>query len=130
MEVSSVEKYEGAFQEAIKARNTAIWVTLNPLANSNQKKILDLAIKHRLPSICARSDYAENGCMMTYGPAYSIEGSDGARFVDKILKGTKPADLPVEQPRQFELVINLKTAKQIGLTIPPNVLARADRVIR
>ncbi|HEX7230935.1 MAG TPA: ABC transporter substrate binding protein [Candidatus Binatia bacterium] len=74
--------------------------------------------------------YADNGCLMAYGPGYSTEGKDGARYVDKILKGTKPADIPVEQPTKFELVINLKTAKQIGLIIPPNVLARADRVIR
>ena len=67
---------------------------------------------------------------MAYGPGYSIEGRDGARYVDKILKGTKPADIPVEQPMRFEFVINLKTAKQIGLTIPPNVLARADKVIK
>jgi putative ABC transport system substrate-binding protein len=67
---------------------------------------------------------------MAYGPGYSNEGKDGARYVDKILKGTKPADIPVEQPMKFELVINLKTAKQIGLTIPPNVLARADKVIK
>jgi putative ABC transport system substrate-binding protein len=130
MEVSSADRYEPAFKEAVNAGNTSIWVTLNPLANSNQKIIADLAIKHRLPSICARSDYADNGCLMAYGPGYSNEGRDGARYVDKILKGTKPADLPVEQPMKFELVINLKTAKQIGLTIPPNVLARADKVIR
>jgi putative tryptophan/tyrosine transport system substrate-binding protein len=130
LEVSSADRYEPAFKEAVNAGNTSIWVTLNPLANSNQKIIADLAIKHRLPSICARSDYADNGCLMAYGPGYSNEGRDSARYVDKILKGTKPADLPVEQPMKFELVINLKTAKQIGLTIPPNVLARADRVIR
>jgi putative tryptophan/tyrosine transport system substrate-binding protein len=130
MEVSSADRYEPAFKEAVDARNTAIWVTLNPLANSNQKTIADLAIKHRLPSICARSDYADNGCLMSYGPGYSDEGKDAARYVDKILKGTKPADIPVEQPKKFELVINLKTAKQIGLTIPPNVLARADKVIK
>jgi putative ABC transport system substrate-binding protein len=130
MEVSSADRYEPAFKEAVNARNTAIWVTLNPLANSNQKTIADLAIKHRLPSICARSDYADNGCLMAYGPGYSDEGKDGARYVDKILKGTKPADIPVEQPMKFELVVNLKTAKQIGLTISPNVLARADKVIR
>ena len=130
MEVSSVERYEPEFKQAVNSRNRTIWVTLNPLANSNQKVIADLAIKYRLPSICARSDYADNGCLMAYGPSYSDEGKDGARYVDKILKGTKPADIPVEQPTKFELVINLKTAKQIGLTIPPNVLARADRVIR
>ena len=130
MKVSSADRYEPAFKESVDARNTAIWVTLNPLANSNQKTIADLAIKHRLPSICARSDYADNGCLMAYGPGYSDEGKDGARYVDKILKGSKPADIPVEQPMKFELVINLKTAKQIGLTIPPNLLARADRVIK
>jgi len=83
-----------------------------------------------MSSICARSDYADNGCLMAYGPGYSDEGKDGARYVDKILKGTKPADIPVEQPTKFEFIINLRTAKQIGLVIPPNVLARADRVIK
>jgi len=130
MEVSSVDRYEPAFKEAVNARTTSIWVTLNPLANSNQKLIADLAIKHRLPSICARSDYADSGCLMAYGPGYSDEGKDGARYVDKILKGTKPADIPVEQPMKFELVINLITAKQIGATIPQSVLFRADRVIK
>ena len=130
MEVSSVDRYESSFKEAVTAHNTTVWVTLNPLANSNQKMIAELAIKHRLPSICARSDYADNGCLMAYGPGYSNEGKDGARYVDKILKGTKPADIPVEQPTKFELVINLTTAKQIGIPIPPNVLARADRVIK
>ena len=130
MKVSSVDRYDPEFKEAVNARNTTIWVTLNPLANSNQRIIADLAIKYRLPSICARSDYADNGCLMAYGPSYSDEGKDGARYVDKILRGTKPADLPVEQPTKFELIINVKTARQIGLTIPPNVLARADRVIR
>ena len=129
MEVSSVDKYEAAFQEAVNARNTAIWVTLNPLANSNQELIAQLAIDNRLPSICARGDYAENGCMMAYGPGYSTEGRDGARYVDKILKGAKPADLPVEQPTKFELVINLRTAKQIGVAIPQSVLNQADKVI-
>ena len=130
MGVSSVDKYESAFKEAIKARNAAIWVTLNPLANSNQKKIADLAINNRLPSICARSDYAENGCLMAYGPGYSTEGRDGARYVDKILKGAKPSELPVEQPMKFELVINLQTTKKLGLTIPQSVLYRADQVIK
>ncbi len=130
MEVSSVDQYEAAFKEAVEARNTALWVTLNPLANSNQKKIADLAINNGLPSICARADYSENGCMMAYGPGYGIEGKDGARYVDKILKGAKPADIPVEQPMKFELVINLQTANKLGLTIPQSVLFQADKIIK
>ena len=78
----------------------------------------------------ARSDFAENGCMMAYGPSYGIEGKDGARYVDKILKGAKPADIPVEQPMKFELVINLHTAQKLGLTIPQSVLFQADKIIR
>ena len=130
MQVSSIDKYEAAFKEAIKARNSAVWVTLNPLANSNQKLIAELAISHRLPSICARGDYAENGCLMAYGPGYSTEGRDGARYVDKILKGGKPAEIPVEQPMKFELLVNFKTAKQIGVTIPQSVLFRVDKVVK
>ena len=130
MEASSVDEYEGAFKEAVKARSGALAVTLNPVSNSNQKPIAELATKNRLPTMCARGDYVDNGCMMSYGPSYVAEGRDAARYVDKILKGTKPADLPVEQPMKFELVINLMTASQIGLTIPPSVLYRADRVIK
>jgi putative tryptophan/tyrosine transport system substrate-binding protein len=130
MEVSSAAKYEDAFKEAAKAQSGALAVTLNPLANSNQKKIADLAMHYRWASVCARDDYAENGNLIAYGPSYSIEGFDGARYLSKILKGAKPADIPVEQPTKFELVINLTTSKQIGLTIPPNVLARADKVIK
>ena len=130
MQVSSVDKYAAAFKEAVNAHNNAVWVTLNPLANSNQKLIAELAISHRLPSICARGDYAENGCLMSYGPGYTTEGKDGARYVDKILKGAKPADIPVEQPMKFELLINLKTAKQIGVTVPQTVLFRADKVMK
>ena len=130
MEVSSADHYETAFKEAVEARNTAVWVTLNPLANSNQKKIADLALSSRLPSICARSDYAENGCMMAYGPGYGTEGKDGARYVDRILRGARPADLPVEQPMKFELVINLLTAQKLGVVIPQSVLFQADKVIQ
>ena len=130
MEVSSVEHYEAAFAAAVEAGNAALWVTLNPLANSNQKKVADLALTHRLPSLCARADFAENGCMMAYGPSYGIEGKDGARYVDKILKGAKPADIPVEQPMKFELVINLHTAHKLGLTIPQSVLFQADKIIK
>ena len=102
----------------------------NPVLNRYQKQIAELAIKNRLPSMCERSDYVENGCLVSYAANNADQYRRAATYVDKILKGTKPADLPVEQPTKFEFVINLKTAKQIGLTIPPNVLARADRVIR
>jgi putative ABC transport system substrate-binding protein len=84
MQASSVDEYEGAFKEAVKARSGALAVTLNPVSNSNQKAIADLAIKNRLPTICARGDYADNGCMMSYGPSYVAEGRDAARYVDKI----------------------------------------------
>ena len=130
MEVSSANKYESAFNEAMKARSAALAVTLNPLAASNQKRLVELAAKYRLPAIYAREDFANNGGLMSYGPSHAAEGRDAARLVDKILKGAKPADLPVEQPTKFEFIVNLKAAKQIGLTIPPNVLARADKVIR
>ena len=129
MEVSSVEDYEGAFKEATKTRNSAVMLTLNPLANSNQKALAELAINSRLPSICARADYAENGCLMAYGPGYSTEGRDGARYVDRILKGGRPGDIPVEQPTKFEFVVNLKTARRLGVTVPQSVLNQADVVI-
>ncbi len=130
MEVSSADKFEGAFKVAIKARSAALAVTLSPLLNSNQKRVVDLAAKHRLPAIYARPDNVDSGGLMSYGPSFGADGRDAARLIDRILRGTKPADLPVEQPMKFELVINFKTAKQIGVTIPPNVLVRANRVIR
>jgi len=130
MEVSSADKYEGAFKEATKARSAALAVTNHPLANSNQKRIADLAAKNRLPAIYPRGDFIESGGLMSYGADQAESFRRAAVFVDKILKGAKPADLPVEQPTKFEFIINLKAAKQIGLTIPPNVLARADKVIR
>ena len=130
MEVSSADKYEGAFKEAIKARSTALAVTANPLVNSNQKQVVDLASTNRLPAIYGRADFVDIGGLMSYSPIFAAQGQVAARFVDKILKGTKPADLPVEQPTKFELVINLKTAKALGLTIPPVVLMRAERVIK
>ena len=107
-------------------------MTLNPLANSNQKRIVDLAAKNRLPAIYARREFVEAGGLMSYGPSFASDGLDAARLVDKILKGAKPADLPVEQPTKFELMINLKTAKALGLTIPPVVLfgAKSDQVRR
>jgi putative ABC transport system substrate-binding protein len=100
------------------------------LMNSHSKKIAELAAANRLPSIGEPPHYANNGCLMSYEPNLDDLVARGAIFVDKILKGAKPAVLPAEQPRRFDLLINLQTAKQIGLAIPPHVLARADRVIR
>ena len=121
---------EGAFREARKGRVSALIVTRNAVLTPHTKRIVDLAIKNRLPSMHEVSDRVEAGGLMSYGANEGEIYRRAAVYVDKILKGTKPADLPVEQPTKFELVFNLKTAKQIGLTIPPNVLARADRVIR
>jgi len=130
MEVSSADKYEGAFKEAVKARSGALAVAQDALAGSNLKLIADLAIKHRLPASYPRGEFVDNGGLMSYGPDPDESFKRVASMIDKILKGAKPADLPVEQPTKFELVINLKTAKQIGLTIPPEVLARANRLIK
>jgi len=130
MEVSSADKFESAFNEAIKVRSAALTVTQNPLLTSRQKEVIDLAAKNRLPAIYHQGDYVESGGLMSYGTDQAEPYRRAASMVDKILKGRKPADLPVEQPMKFEFIINLKAAKQIGLTIPPNVLVRADRVIR
>jgi putative ABC transport system substrate-binding protein len=121
---------KGAFQVAAKGRANALVTILNPLLNRYRKEIADLAIKNRLPSMYEASDYVQAGGLMSYSTNDAESFRRAAWYVDKILKGAKPADLPVEQPMKFEFVINLKTAKQIGLTIPPNVLARADKVIR
>jgi putative ABC transport system substrate-binding protein len=130
MEVSSADKIDSAFTAAQKAGSTALAVALGPLINSHQKRIVELAAKNRLPAIYSRADFVDSGGLMSYGTDQEEPYRRIAVMVDKILKGAKPADLPVEQPIKFELIINLKAAKQIGLTIPPNVLARADRVIR
>ena len=130
LELSRTDKYEHAFKEAIRSGSTAVAVTHSALFASNQQIIADLATKNRLPMIYAREDYVAGGGLMSYGPDEAEPFRRAAVIVDKILKGTKPADIPVEQPTKFAFIINLKAAKQIGLTIPPNVLARADRVIR
>ena len=130
MEIRSANDFENAFKEAAKAGNAALAVTSSPFINSYQKRIADLATKNRLPAIYTRIDFVDSGGLMSYGPDQAELYRRAATYVDKILKGAKPADLPVEQPKKFELIINLKAAKQIGVTIPPNVLARADRVIK
>ena len=121
---------EGVFREAAKGRVNALITARNQVLTPHTKKIGELALKNRLPSMHEVKHYAEDGGLMSYGSNDADLFRRAATYVDKILKGAKPADIPVEQPTKFEFVINLKTAKQIGLTIPPNVLARADRVIR
>ena len=130
MEVSSADKYESAFKEAIKARSGGLAVSSGALVLSNQKLIADLATKNRLPAIYPRKDFVTSGGLLSYGDDRLEPYRRAAVFVDKILKGTKPADIPVEQPTKFELTINLKAAKQIGLTIPQSLLYRADKVIK
>jgi putative tryptophan/tyrosine transport system substrate-binding protein len=121
---------EKAFSAITKERAGALVVLQGPLTGSYRKGIVDLATKSRLLATYYDSEFVEIGGLMSYGTSIADLYRRAATYVDKILKGAKPADLPVEQPTKFELVINLKTAKQIGLTIPPNVLARADKVIR
>jgi putative tryptophan/tyrosine transport system substrate-binding protein len=128
--VSSLNDFDSAFATAIKEGVHALTMTLDPFINTYRPRILDFVAKNRLPAIFGVPDIVEAGGLMSYGPDYGEHFRRVATFVDKILKGAKPADLPVEQPTKFEFIINLKTAKQIGLTIPPNVLARADKVIK
>jgi ABC-type uncharacterized transport system substrate-binding protein len=121
---------EGAFRDAAKGRVSALIVARTTVLVRYQKKIADLAIKNRMPSMSEGRDFVEAGGLMSYAANSAESFKRAAVYVDKILKGAKPADLPVEQPTKFELVINLKTAKQIGLTIPQSVLYRADKVIK
>jgi len=130
IEVSSADKFESAFKEAVQARSAALWVTISGVNNSNHKRIADLALKHRLPAISRFGDFVVNGGLMSYGNDEAENYKRVAYLIDKILKGAKPADLPVERPTKFEFVINLKTAKQISLTVPPRVLERANQVIK
>ena len=128
--VGAAEDIAGAFSAIKNGRASAVIVLRNPVASTYRKRIVDFMTTSRLPSIYVSPEWVETGGLMSYGLDVRDNYRRAATYVDKILKGTKPADLPVEQPTKFEFVINLKTAKQIGLTIPPNVLARADRVIR
>jgi len=123
-------EFGGAFDIMKRENADALMIIQGSLNNSHIKQLAELAVANRLPSIGEAPDYAYNGCMMSYGANLDDLWRRGAIFVDKILKGRKPAELPVEQPTKFDFIINLKTAKQIGFTIPPNVLARADTVIK
>jgi len=130
LEVRGSKDIEIAFRAASKERVDAVLVLGSPVLNSQRKQVVELAAKSRLPAIYARQEAVEDGGLMSYGVSIADLSRRAATYVDEILKGAKPADLAVEQPKNFELIINLKAAKQIGLTIPSNVLARADRVIK
>ncbi len=130
LEVQSPKDIETAFSAIKKERAGAFIVLRNPVTSAHRKQVVELAAKSRLPAMYVSSEWVEAGGVVSYAPDIRDNWRRAAVFVDKILKGAKPADLPVEQPMKFEFVINLKAAKQIGLTIPPNVLVRADRVIR
>jgi putative ABC transport system substrate-binding protein len=130
LEVRNANDFEGAFSTAIKERSGAVAMLEDPLLFINREAIVELAGKNRLPAMYPEQDFVQAGGFMSYGANAADLYRRAAIYVDKILKGAKPAELPVEQPTKFEFVINLKTAKQIGVTIPPSVLARADRVIR
>jgi putative ABC transport system substrate-binding protein len=130
LDVLDPKDIETAFQAAGKGRADAVLVLASPILESHRKQVADFAAKNRLPAIYHVAEFVEAGGLMSYGVSFIDLYRRAATYVDKILKGTKPADLPVEQPMKFELVINLKAAKQIGLTIPPNLLARADKVIK
>src|SRR5262245_35406109 len=129
-EVRGPDDIERTFLAVGAERINALIVLPYPVAGQNRRLIVDLAAKHRLPGIYAFREFADAGFLMTYGPSNADLYRRAASYVDKILKGAKPADLPVEQPTKFELVINMKTAKAIGLTIPPSLLGRADEVIQ
>ena len=130
VDVRDPKDIETAFRAAGKARADSILVLTSPVVNPYRREIAGLAVKNRLPAIYSTPEFVEDGGLMTYGVSLTDLYRRAAIYVDKILKGAKPADLPVEQPTKFELIVNLKAAKQIGLTIPPSVLARADKVIK
>jgi ABC-type uncharacterized transport system substrate-binding protein len=129
-EVRSPEEFEGVFEAVHRAHVDALFVRSDPLMALHRARIAALAQQHRLPAIAMSREFAEVGCLMTYGVSMFNHFRRDAYYVDRILKGAKPADLPVEQPAKFELVINLKTAQALGLTMPPTVLFQADEVIR
>ena len=130
LDLQTLPAIDAAFAAASKSRADAVLVLNSPSLNSQRPRTTELAAKSRLPSIYWATEFVEAGGLMTYGVSFTDLYRRAASYVDKILKGRKAAELPIEQPRKFEFIVNLKAAKQIGLTIPPNVLARADRVIR
>ena len=129
-EAKELDDLNRTFEAINKARPGALIVTGGPFGSANRKRVVEFAAKSRLPAIYYRQEFVADGGLMSYDANPNDLARRAAVFVDKILKGTKPAEIPVEQPMKFKFIINLKAAKQIGLTIPPNVLVRADRVIK
>ena len=130
VQVRRPEDFQSAYATMIRERARAVIIIQTGFTGTYRTQLLELAAKNRLASMCDSPVWADDGCLMSYGPNRADLYRRAAVYVDKILKGTKPSDLPVEQPTKFEFIINLKTAKQIGLTIPPNMLARANKVIK
>jgi len=130
LEIKSADDIDRAFTVINKARDQAIIILTSPVATLNSKRIVELALKHRLPGIYPTRQFVEEGGLMAYGPLIGDLYRRAATYVDKILKGRTPADLPIEQPMRFDFIVNLNAAKQIGVTVPPNVLVRANKVIR
>jgi putative tryptophan/tyrosine transport system substrate-binding protein len=130
LDVQGPKDVETSFRAASKGRADAVLLLASAILVARRTQVADLAVKARLPTIYYRPEYVEDGGLMSYATSLTDLSRRASTYVDKILKGTKPADLPVEQPKKFEFIINLKAAKQIGLTIPPNVLVRADKVIK
>jgi putative ABC transport system substrate-binding protein len=130
VQVWDFKDFAKGFAAALAERVDGLLTNPSSILNTHRARIVEFALQNRLPAMYAAPEFVDAGGLMSYAPSYGDQFRRAATYVDKILKGAKPADLPVEQPKKFELVINLKAAKQIGLTIPPNVLARADRVIK
>jgi putative ABC transport system substrate-binding protein len=128
--VRDPKDFDGVFSEMMRKRPDALFVITDPLTQLNRKQLVELVTKNRLPAMYENAPYVDDGGLMAYGPSQAENMQRALHHVDKILKGTKPSELPIEQPTKFEFIINLIAAKQIGVTIPPNVLARADRVVR
>ena len=129
-ELAKVEDFDSQFQAIMKWRPGGLMIAGGPLMNEHRKRLIEFATKNKLPAMYNRDEFVEAGGLVSYAPSFIDLTRRAATYVDKILKGTKPSDIPVEQPMKFEFIINLKAANQIGLTIPPNVLVRADKVIR
>jgi putative ABC transport system substrate-binding protein len=130
VQVQDVKEFDSAYTAMKREQANGVILIQGGFTFFHRKQLTELAAKNQLPSQCENSTWTDDGCLISYGPSQTDRWRRAATYVDKILKGARPADLPVEQPTKFEFVINLKTAKQIGLTIPPNVLAQADRVIK